>query len=78
MRLWLKDSERRLDPAPVKTDDRKPVLLGLGVWLVALVLAIVFLEPLAASGFTWWLWTAVAGLVTGLIGLVYTHLRHSK
>ena len=30
MRLWLKDSERRPDPAPVETDDRKAMLVGLG------------------------------------------------
>jgi len=38
MRLWLKDSERRPDPAPIKTDDRKVVLIGLVLWLVALAL----------------------------------------
>ena len=29
MRLFIKDSERRPDPAPLKTDDRKVVLVGL-------------------------------------------------
>ena len=36
MRLWLKDSERRPDPEPVKTDDRKAMLVGIALWLVAL------------------------------------------
>ena len=37
MRLWLKDSERRADPAPVKTDDRKAFFVGTVAWVIALV-----------------------------------------
>ena len=48
MRLWLKDSERRPDPEPVKTDDRKVVLVGLVLWLVALAGLLLFLAPLLA------------------------------
>ena len=32
MRLWLRDDERRPDPVPVKTDDRRAVLVGLMEW----------------------------------------------
>jgi hypothetical protein len=76
VRLWLKDSERRPDPAPVKTDDRKPMLIGLALWLAALAVLLLFLEPLKAADAGWWLWTCVAGLALGLIGLLYTHWRH--
>ncbi|HEY0260408.1 MAG TPA: DUF2530 domain-containing protein [Lacisediminihabitans sp.] len=75
MRLWLKDSERRPDPAPVQTDDRKAVLVGLAGWFVLLVVLLVLLGPLVAAGELWLLWTAVVGLVLGLIGLVYTRWR---
>jgi fatty acid desaturase len=75
MRLWLKDSERRPDPAPVKTDDRKAVLVGLVLWLIALGALLLFLAPLLADGRQWWLWTAVVGLGVGLILLVVTHRR---
>ena len=75
MRLWLKDSERRPDPAPVKTDDRKPMLIGIGLWLVALVVLLVVLVPLVAAGNVWWLWACVAGIVIGLIGVLYAHRR---
>ncbi|MEO6117332.1 MAG: DUF2530 domain-containing protein [Pseudolysinimonas sp.] len=75
MRLWLKDSERRPDPAPVKTDDRKAVLVGLVLWLVALGGLLVFLAPLLARDRGWWLWTVLIGLGIGLILLVYTHRR---
>ena len=73
MRLWLKDSERRPDPEPVKTDDRKAMLVGLGLWLVALVILLLLLGPLTTAGLDWWLWCCVAGLALGILGLVVTH-----
>ncbi|MEO8528920.1 MAG: DUF2530 domain-containing protein [Pseudolysinimonas sp.] len=75
MRLFLKDSERRPDPTPVKTDDRKVVLVGLVLWLVALGVMLVFLTPLQESGHVGWLWTVLIGLGLGLILLVYTQRR---
>ncbi|MGV8912601.1 MAG: DUF2530 domain-containing protein [Rhodoglobus sp.] len=78
MRIWLKDSERRPDPEPVETDDRKAMLVGVGLWVLGLAVLLIFIEPLNAAGNLWWLWAAVAGLVLGLIGLVYTHVRRGK
>ncbi len=78
MRLWLKDSERKPDPAPVKTDDRKAILAGLALWVVALIVLLILVEQLAAAGLTWWIWTCVAGLVLGAAALIYTHRRHQK
>ena len=78
MRLWLKDSERRPDPAPVKTDDRKAVLVGLVAWLLAFGGLLLFLPSVLASRSGWWLWTVLVGLGIGLVLLVYTHLRQSR
>lgn len=78
MRIWLKDSERRPDPQAVKTDDRKAMLVGLGLWALGLIVLVIFIEPLSAAGHLWWLWAAVAGLVLGIIGLIYTHVRRGK
>ncbi len=75
MRLWLRDSERRPDPVPVVTDNRKAVLVGLALWLVALIVLLIFAAPLFASGDGWWLWTAVVGFGLGLVGLVYLTVR---
>ena len=75
MRLWLRDSERRPDPVPAETDDRKAVLVGLGLWVVALVVVLVFGRQLADAGDSWWLWTIVIGLVLGLVGLVYLSVK---
>jgi len=78
MRLWIKDSERRPDPEPVKTDDRKVILVGLVLWVVALGVLLAFLGPVLADSGVWMLWTAVAGLGLGVAGLVYTQRRHSR
>ena len=77
MRLFIKDSERRADPAPLKTDDRKVVLVGLVLWIVALGVMLALLSQLQDSGLVWLLWTVVGGLVLGLGLLVYTARRHS-
>lgn len=76
MRLFVKDSERRPDPAPVRTDDRKVVLVGLVLWILALAGMLMFLGALQESGLGWLLWTVVVGLVLGLVLLVYTSKRH--
>ena len=77
VRIWLKDSERKPDPAPVKTDDRKAILVGIAAWIAALAVLLVFLGPLTEAGGGWWLWTCVAALALGLIGLLYTHWRQN-
>ncbi|MGO4300869.1 DUF2530 domain-containing protein [Leifsonia sp. RAF41] len=66
MRLWLRDDERRPDPVPVKTDDRRAVLVGLGLWVIALVVLLVF-----GVGTGTWMWTIVVGIVLGILGLGY-------
>jgi Protein of unknown function (DUF2530) len=77
VRLWLKDNERLPDPAPVQTDDRKAMLAGIVLWLVAIVVLLVFVGPLIAAGNIWWLWTCAAGIALGLVGLLYTHARRT-
>jgi hypothetical protein len=77
MRFFIKDSERRPDPAPVKTDDRKVILVGLVLWILALAGMLLFLGALQESGLVWLLWTVVVGLGLGLVLLVYTTRRQS-
>ena len=75
MRLWLRDSERKPDPVPAQTDDRKAVLVGLGLWIVALVVTLVFGRQLATAGDGWWLWIVVVGLALGLVGPGYLSVK---
>ena len=75
MRLFIKDSERRPDPAPLKTDDRKVILVGLVLWILALAGMLLFLGALQESGLVWLLWTVVVGLGLGLVLLAYTTKR---
>ncbi|TFD37244.1 DUF2530 domain-containing protein [Cryobacterium sp. TMT1-19] len=75
MRLWLRDSERRPDPLPARTDSRKAFLAGSAGWLVALALALVFRDELAAAGVGWWLWAALIGLGLGLLGIAWVRFR---
>ncbi len=78
MRIWLKDSERRPDPEPVRTDDRKAMLVGITLWLIALALMLMFMPQLTAAGLGWWLAMCVAGIGLGLIGIIYTHWRGGR
>ena len=52
------------------------VLVGLALWVVALVLlATVFLDDLRRHDATWWLWACVVGIVLGLYGLRFVLRR---
>ena len=75
MRLWLKDSERRPDPLPARTDARMAILAGSAGWLLALVLAVFFQDDLAAAGLGWWTACAAIGLGLGLVGLGWVQFR---
>ena len=75
MRLFLKDSERRPDPVPVKTDDRRPILVGLAAWVVATIVVVLFFAPMSGSGDGALLSSCVVGILLGLAGLIYAAKR---
>ena len=68
MRLWLRDDERRPDPVPAPTDGRIAVLVGTGLWALALIPTLVYAGPITAAGGGWWIWTVVVGIALGLLG----------
>jgi hypothetical protein len=78
MRLWLKDSERRPDPTPVPTDDRKAIVVGLALWCLAFAAMLVVPAVVAVEISATWLWTCLVGVALGLIGVVYTNRRHGR
>lgn len=78
MRLYQRSADRRPDPAPLVTDDRATVVAGIALWGVALVVALVLHDRLAAAGRGWWAWVAVAGIGLGLLGLLYVRRGGSR
>ncbi|KFF59088.1 hypothetical protein JF66_13865 [Cryobacterium sp. MLB-32] len=75
MRLWLKDSERRPDPLPARTDARKAFFAGTVVWLLALGAALILRDQITSAGLDWWIWCAVIGVGLGLFGLLWVQMR---
>lgn len=75
MRLTPAPGERRPDPPPLATNDRKTVLVGIGIWAVLLVLALIFHGWLEETGRGWWVWTPVVAIALGLYGLRYLGRR---
>ncbi|HRQ00439.1 MAG TPA: DUF2530 domain-containing protein [Terrimesophilobacter sp.] len=50
------------------------MLIGTGVWLIALA-ALLLIPGARATSPDFWFWTCLVGIALGLIGLGYTHLR---
>lgn len=71
-------SERTTGVEPLRTNDRATVLVGCAVWTVLLVLGLLNRGTLEADGRGWWVWTCVAGLVLGLVGLAWLQVRHRR
>jgi hypothetical protein len=78
MRLWLTESERRPDPAPVRTDARKALVAGTAGWLAALIAALVARDWLESIGFGWFVTAALIGVALGAVGLVVVQLRRRR
>jgi hypothetical protein len=76
VRLYLRSADRRPDPPPLPTNDRRTILVGMGVWAMLAVVALLARGWLADTGRGWWVWTPPSGLVLGAIGLYY--LRHTR
>ncbi len=78
MRLWLSESERRPDPAPVRADARKAALAGTLGWVLVLIGTIVFRDALDEAGLGWLIWAAATGVVVGVIGLAVVLLLRRR
>ena len=77
MPLFLPPSKAKPPPPPLRTDDRRAVLVGLGVWAVLLVVALVVPE-VRSTGEGRWLGSCVAGLLLGVVGLAFVHRRDGR
>jgi hypothetical protein len=62
--------------APLDVDGVLAAAVGTLAWTVALLVLALRRDELVATGRTWWLWTCLAGVGLGLLGLSYcTHRR---
>ncbi|HET9186598.1 MAG TPA: DUF2530 domain-containing protein [Acidothermaceae bacterium] len=67
---------RRPEPAPYRTNDYAPVIVGITAWAIAAIVLLVKHHDMAARGQGWWLWVAVVGFALGFWGLVLVGLNH--
>jgi H+/Cl- antiporter ClcA len=51
---------------------------GTVVWTAAGLVLLLYREELAARGDTMWLWTCLAGVIGGLLGIVVMHIRDRR
>ncbi len=69
LEVLLRPDRRREDPPPVDVDMRKVILVGLGLWLGGLAVAVVLWRTGVITSSPGW--SCVAGVGRGLAGLVW-------
>ena len=73
--LMLDPSRRRPDPAPLPVDLFQMLLVGIALWCVALVAT--WLRWRTGAVPTESLWTCVAGIVGGVVALLWARFVHA-
>ncbi len=63
---------------PIEVSGITAVTLGTYVWFVAFALALLFNSRLTHAGHGDWKWVALAGVVLGVLGQVYTRRRAKR
>jgi hypothetical protein len=72
---------RRAQPPeiqPFDVDGVRAVAAGTVLWAAAFVVLVFQRDALEDSGRTWWLWTCLAGVGLGLLGLEYCRKRRDR
>jgi hypothetical protein len=68
MRFYVKDSERKPDPEPIKVNTKLAIIVGLVLWVAAL-LFLVLQATQATAQKSWYTSTCVVGIVLGIYAL---------
>lgn len=74
IRFYVKDSERKPDPEPMRTNPVLAIAVGSVLWAVALVVLLAT-KPAAATATPWIVWTCVAGIALGFYALWHVRRR---
>lgn len=72
-----KRTYRVAEVEPLDVDGVRTMAVGCVLWAIATIALLPFLGRLADSGYDWWLWTCLAGLGLGLMGLEYCRRRRN-
>jgi len=75
VRLWVRDDERRPDPAPLRTDDRLAFTIGVIGWIIAGVITVGMLVLTDRDANVGALVTIGVGLLLGMTGWVVSSRR---
>lgn len=70
-------THRVAEVEPMDVDGVRTMTVGTIIWGVVAIGLLPFLGNLEDDGRTWWLWTALAGLGLGLIGIEYCRRRRN-
>lgn len=70
----MEDTEIR----PVDDDGIVFVVIGTGIWFVALIVLIALHRQLEDAGRLWWIAVAGVGFGLGLVGIVYSRRRRER
>ena len=75
MRFYVKDSQRKPDPAPVKTNAKRALAVGTVLWAIAL-LFLLFGPKEFTQAEPWRLATCAVGIALGVYG--YVHVSRKR
>lgn len=67
--------DRSRNMAPLDVDGVKTTKIGTAAFAVALILCLAFNQKLAEHDTQWWIWTCVAGIILGILAVIYTSRR---
>lgn len=67
--------DRSRNMAPLDVDGVKTTQIGTTAFAIALILCLIFNQKLAEHDTGWWIWTCVAGIILGTLGIIYTSRR---
>ena len=66
------------DLKPIENNGIRAVTVGMALWITALICLFLARNWLKSTGRQDWLWIAVAGVILGFLGQIYTRRRAVK